>query len=278
MPELPEVETVRRGLQRELPGRRVEEVIVRRRTLRRPLPAKFAQRLAGSCIRAVARRGKYLLLDAPPQTCIIHLGMSGALSLSHMPPHNKHDHIALLLDDARYLTYNDPRRFGLVTLTDAPPAQHPLLAAMGVEPLTRAFGGAQLARLLRGKNAPIKTALMQAHLIAGIGNIYAAESLFAAGIHPARRSGGLSADECARLAKAVKKILRRAIAAGGSSMRDFAAADGAPGYFQTEWAVYGRAGEPCPNRCGGVIAQMRQSGRSTCYCENCQPPPEVSDG
>lgn len=278
MPELPEVETVRRGLQSELPGRRVEKVIVRRRTLRRPLPPGFARQLRGCRIHSVERRGKYLLLAAPPHTCIIHLGMSGALAFSHLPPQGKHDHLALHLDDARYLIYTDPRRFGLITLTDAAPAAHPLLAQIGVEPLTRAFNAARLARLLSGRNTAIKTALMDARCIAGIGNIYAAEALFAAGIHPARRSGGLSAAECTRLAAAIKTTLRRAIAAGGSSMRDFVAADGALGYFQTRWAVYGRAGECCANRCGGTVALLRQGGRSSYYCPNCQPPPEVSDG
>ena len=277
MPELPEVEIVRGGLEQALCGRVIEEVIVRRRRLRRLLPSDFARRLMGRRVQAVTRRGKYLLLAAPPETCIVHLGMTGGFSLSVLPPAEKHAHIAFRLDSGCYLIYTDPRRFGLMTLTQSPPQAHPLLASIGLEPLSRAFSGRSLRRLLQDKKTPVKTALMDSHLLAGVGNIYASESLFAAGIHPCRRAGALTADDCRRLAAAVKKTLRRALAAGGSSMRNFAAADGKRGYFQTRWAVYARAGQPCLNTCGGTILQLRLAGRSTYYCPGCQPPPEAGE-
>lgn len=277
MPELPEVEIVRGGLEQALCGRVIEKVIIRRRRLRQPLPADFSRRLTGRRVQAVTRRGKYLLLATPPETCIVHLGMTGGFSLSPLPPAEKHAHIAFLLDNNRYLIYTDPRRFGLLLLTQSPPLEHPLLSAIGIEPLSRAFGYRALQRLLRNKKTPIKTALMDSRLLAGVGNIYASESLFAAGIHPCRHAAALTESDCRRLAAAVKKILRRALAAGGSSMRNFAAADGKRGYFQTQWAVYARTGQPCLNTCGGTILQLRLGGRSTYYCPGCQPPPEAGE-
>ncbi len=277
MPELPEVETVRRGIAPAIIGKAVDAVVVRRWQLRQPIPADFCARLQGKKITAVERRGKYLLLSIPPETCIIHLGMSGVLSLSALPAHEKHAHVCWELDDGTFLIYTDPRRFGLVTLTQQPPLQHKLLATIGVEPLTRSFSGKKLAQLLANKKTPIKTALMNGQLVAGIGNIYASESLFQAGIHPRTAAGELSDSQCKKLVEKIKQVLRQALRAGGSSMRDFAAADGKPGYFQTQWAVYERSGQTCYNkRCGAEIEQIRQNGRSSYYCPSCQPypPPE----
>lgn len=276
MPELPEVETVRRGLAPALTNRVIREVMIRRRRLREAIPADFSRRVTGKKVQAVERRGKYLLLRLGTETCIIHLGMSGVLSLSALPPHHKHAHVGMLLDDERYLIYTDPRRFGLMTVTARPPAAHRLLAALGPEPLTAAFNHSYFRRRLAGKKMPIKTALMDSHLVAGVGNIYASESLHQAGVHPGTLAGRLSADDCRRLTAAIKTVLRQALRAGGSSMRDFIAADGSPGYFQTRWLVYDRAGQPCLNQCGAQVVQLRQSGRSSYYCPNCQPSPEMT--
>lgn len=271
MPELPEVETVRRGIWAAAGGQVVTRVVVRRATLRRPLPDGFAARLAGGRLTAAGRRGKYLLLTVGTEVCIVHLGMSGAFCVSDAPPAGKHDHVAFALADGRFLVYSDPRRFGLMALAPAEGAlAHPLLVGMGVEPLSRAFGGAALARGVAGRRVAIKTALLEGRVVAGVGNIYASEALFAARVHPLAVAGTLSAADCARVAREVKAVLRRAIAAGGSSMRDFVGADGARGYFQMAWAVYGREGQACVRGCGGRVARVRQGGRSSFFCPRCQ--------
>lgn len=269
MPELPEVETLRRGLATHLCGRTLTDVIVRRRHLREPLPSDIKRRLVGLSVVAVRRRAKYLLLVLPPETLLAHLGMSGGFTLSPLPPLEKHAHLGFELDDGKFLIYTDPRRFGRITLTRDDPKQHPWLKHLGPEPLTAAFCGAMLRATWKNKTMPVKTALMDARQVAGIGNIYAAESLFAAGVHPNTAAGALSAAQTEQLARAVKKVLRRAVRAGGSSMRDFADADGKPGYFQTRWAVYGRAELPCV-RCDSHIRRTVQSGRATYYCPKCQ--------
>jgi len=268
MPELPEVEVTRRGIAPHLVGRRITSVAVREPRLRWPVPAAV-RRLAGLKVRAVTRRGKYLLLDCGDGHLILHLGMSGSLRLvdAGAPP-GRHDHVDIALG-ARLLRLRDPRRFGAVLWTSAPPGEHPLLRHLGVEPLSQAFDARRLHALSRGRRTSIKQLLMDARLVVGVGNIYASESLFLSGISPRRRAGTLTAARCAMLARSVKDVLRAAIRAGGSTLRDFVGGDGASGYFQAQHLVYGRAGEPC-RRCGAPIRRLVQGQRATFYCANCQ--------
>lgn len=274
MPELPEVETLRRGLLPRLTGEVLAGARVRDGRLRWPVPADLDRALAGARIEGLARRGKYLLLHLTradsKRVLIVHLGMSGSLLLvdaATMP--TAHDHLDLLLADGRALRLRDPRRFGCVCLADGDGRAHPLLARLGIEPLSPAFDGAYLHRVSRRRLRPIKLLLMDGHVVAGIGNIYACEALFAAGIDPRLPAERLSRRRCERLAEAVKTTLARAIDAGGSSLRDFVAADGRPGYFQMEHAVYGRAGEAC-RRCGRRLLRIAQQGRGTFFCPGCQ--------
>ena len=268
MPELPEVEVTRRGIAPHLAGRVIRGVAVREPRLRWPVP-EDVHHLAGRTIRAVRRRGKYLLVDCGDGHLILHLGMSGSLRvLAPGTPAQKHDHFDLLLDD-RILRLRDPRRFGAVLWTRAALESHPLLAHLGVEPLSRALDPARLHRLTRGHRTPIKQFLMDGRRIVGVGNIYANESLFRAGIDPRTSAGRLSLERCARLAAAIKLTLRAAIRAGGSTLRDFVGADGTAGYFQSRYWVYERAGQKC-RRCGSAIRRIPQAGRSTYYCPTCQ--------
>ena len=268
MPELPEVEVTRRGLQPQLAGRVISGVAVREPRLRWPVP-KDVHALAGRTVRAIHRRGKYLLVDCGVGHLILHLGMSGSLRvLPPGTPAEKHDHFDLLLGD-RILRLRDPRRFGAVLWTTADIATHPLLVHLGVEPLSRALHPARLHQLTRGHRMSIKQFLMDGRRIVGVGNIYANESLFRAGIHPRKPAGKLSLERCTRLAKAIKDTLRAAIRAGGSTLRDFVGADGAAGYFQQRYWVYDRAGQPC-RRCGATIRKIQQGQRSTFYCPTCQ--------
>ena len=268
MPELPEVEVTLRGIAPRLTGRLITGVTVREPRLRWRVQ-EAVERLAGRKIRALRRRGKYLLFDCGDGHLILHLGMSGSLRLlEQATPPQKHDHFELRCGD-RVLRLRDPRRFSAVLWTDRPPESHPLLRRLGVEPLTRAFDAKRLHALTRGLRAPIKQTLMNSARIAGVGNIYASESLFLAGIHPATRAGRLSLGRCFRLAAAIKKTLRDAIRAGGSSLRDFVGSDGKPGYFQQRYWVYNRTGEPC-RRCGTPIRRVIQGGRATFYCPACQ--------
>jgi len=256
MPELPEVEVCRRGLQPELTGERILGAIVRSPRLRLPLPATLGDTLAGQQVVAVRRRGKYLLLDCrggvEDGCLIIHLGMSGNLRfVANDKTPGKHDHVDILFA-RQTLRLADPRRFGVVLWQAVGKAPHPLLAALG-----------------RRRAGPIKPVLMDSHLVVGIGNIYAAESLFRAGISPLGAANRISREPYGRLVAAIRQTLTEAIAAGGSSIRDYVHSDGGAGCFQVECAVYGRAGEPC-RRCAGVIHQVRQGGRSTFYCPSCQ--------
>jgi formamidopyrimidine-DNA glycosylase len=269
MPELPEVETVRRGLAPHLEQRRLLGARVRERRLRWPVPADLDEHLRGQRIHALARRGKYLLLRLDDGGLICHLGMSGSLRLiAGDTPHGTHDHVDLLLEDGLSLRFRDPRRFGAL-LWSEDPDRHPLLAHLGVEPLSPAFDGACLHALCRHRTTAIKSLLMDASRVAGIGNIYANEALFHAGIDPRLAAGRLSRPRCARLAEAVRDTLSRAIAAGGSTLRDFVDGQGNPGYFQQTYFVYGRTGEPC-RLCGTAIRQARQAGRSSFLCPRCQ--------
>ena len=268
MPELPEVEVTLRGIAPRLTGRLITGVDVREPRLRWRVQRSVA-RLVGRKISALRRRGKYLLLDCGDGHLILHLGMSGSLRLLQpaTPPQN-HDHFDLECGDL-VLRLRDPRRFGAVLWTDQSPESHPLLRHLGVEPLTRSFNGKRLHALTRGLRASIKQTLMDGRRIVGIGNIYASESLFLASIHPATRAGRLSLERCMRLAAAIKKTLRDAIRAGGSSLRDFVGSDGKPGYFQQRYWVYDRAGEPC-RRCGTPIRRLMQGQRASFYCPSCQ--------
>ena len=268
MPELPEVEVTRRGLAPQLAGRIISGVAVRERRLRWPIPAEVA-RLSGMTVRSVERRGKYLIVDCGGGHLILHLGMSGSLRvLPPGTPPGKHDHFDLALGD-RILRLRDPRRFGAVLWTAGGIDAHPLLAHLGVEPLSRALDAARLHALTRAHRLPIKLFLMDARRIVGVGNIYASESLFRAGIDPRMPAKRVSLERCARLSRAIKQTLRAAIRAGGSTLRDFVGADGAAGYFQQRYWVYDRAGERC-RRCGTAIRRILQGQRSTYFCPRCQ--------
>ncbi len=277
MPELPEVETVRRGLEGELPGRLIVAVTVGDQRLRLPWPEGLAARLIGCRFGAIRRRAKYLLLElttpsARRAALLWHLGMSGCIRLLDDPSAPlSHRHLLLTLDDGRALAYTDPRRFGLVDLIAHPPwSAHRLLCGLGPEPLGRAFDGDYLARAVCHRRSTIKSLLLNGHIVAGIGNIYACEALFDAGIAPFRRANRLDGRDCARLVAAIRSVLRRAIKAGGSTIRDFAGSDGRPGYFAHQFRCYGREGEPCA-RCQTAITRVVQQGRSSFYCPVCQP-------
>ena len=268
MPELPEVEVTRLGIAPYLTGRRISAAVARERRLRWPVPMSF-EALAGRVVRAVRRRGKYLLLECDQGHLILHLGMSGSLRLlARDTPPGKHDHVDLVFAD-RVLRLRDPRRFGAVLWTEAPLEKHPLLEHLGIEPLSRAFDGPHLYALTRGRRTAIKQLIMDARTIVGVGNIYASESLFVAGIAPRTPAGRLSRLRCARLAAAIKQTLRKAIRAGGASLRDFVRSDGAPGHFQLRAWVYDRAGQPC-RRCGTRVRRIVQGQRATFYCRRCQ--------
>ncbi len=269
MPELPEVETTRRGIAAHLEGRRVRQVIVRRRDLRWPIPPVIGRKLPGQRIERVSRRAKYLLLDTTAGSALLHLGMSGSLRvLAPATPAGKHDHYDLVLEGGHALRFNDPRRFGCL-LWQAPGQIHPLLAGLGPEPLSADFDGDYLWYLSRGRRAAVKAFLMDQSVVVGVGNIYASEALFASGIHPARAAGRVSRERYRRLAAAVQEILAHAIERGGTTLRDFLRPDGAPGYFEQELRVYGRAGQAC-RRCGGPVHSRVLGQRNTFFCPHCQ--------
>jgi formamidopyrimidine-DNA glycosylase len=268
MPELPEVEVTRRGLAPRISGRTISGVVVREPRMRWPVP-RGLQRLAGRKVLGVTRRGKYLLVDCGVGHLILHLGMSGSLRvLPAGTPALKHDHFDLLFGD-RLLRLRDPRRFGAVLWTDARPETHPLLAHLGVEPLSQAFDEAALHAMTRGARVNVKQFLMDGRRVVGVGNIYASESLFRAGVSPRRRAGKLTRAESAALVREIKLTLREAIRAGGSSLRDFVGSDGAAGYFQQRYWVYDRGGQPC-RRCGAQVKRIVQGQRATYYCPRCQ--------
>ncbi|MBA1139599.1 bifunctional DNA-formamidopyrimidine glycosylase/DNA-(apurinic or apyrimidinic site) lyase [Mesorhizobium neociceri] len=295
MPELPEVETVRRGLQPVLEGARIVRVEARRPDLRFPFPTKFAQRLTGKTITALGRRAKYLTmhLDGGP-VLICHLGMSGSFRIETVDDSEtpgafhhecskdaKHDHVVFhVVSPAGVqsrVVFNDPRRFGFMLFAEGLADAHPMLAGLGVEPTGNALDGSLLASLLKGRRSPLKAALLDQKLIAGLGNIYVSEALWRAGLSPLREAGTIAGtgkkakEQSERLAEAIRSVIADAIAAGGSSLRDYVHTDGSLGYFQHSFAVYDREGEPCPTpRCRGHIERVVQSGRSTFYCRTCQ--------
>lgn len=269
MPELPEVETTRRGLAPHVEGRRVTAVTLRRPDLRWPIPGEVRERLSGRRIDRVRRRAKYLLLDSEAGSALLHLGMSGSLRvLPADTPVRAHDHVDLSLDSGQVLRFNDPRRFGCL-LWQAPGETHPLLQGLGPEPLSDAFDGAYLFARSRGRRAPVKAFLMDQAVVVGVGNIYAAEALFRAGISPWREAGRISRARYEALAQAIRDILGYAIERGGTTLRDFLSPDGAPGYFEQELSVYGRAGAPCP-RCGRTLKHDVLGQRATVWCPRCQ--------
>ncbi|CAN5217637.1 bifunctional DNA-formamidopyrimidine glycosylase/DNA-(apurinic or apyrimidinic site) lyase [soil metagenome] len=269
MPELPEVETTRRGLAPHLEGRRITAVTLRRPDLRWPIPAEVARILPGQAITGIRRRAKYLLIDTAPGSALLHLGMSGSLRvLPANTPVLAHDHVDIGLDSGRVLRFNDPRRFGCLLWQPAG-AVHPLLAGLGPEPLSDHFDGGYLHALSRGRRASIKTFLMDQAVVVGVGNIYAAESLFRAGIAPGRAAGRVSGARYDGLARAVREILAHAIRRGGTTLRDFISPDGLPGYFEQELFVYGREGDPC-RVCGQPLRSRRLGNRATAWCRTCQ--------
>ncbi|QJR13636.1 bifunctional DNA-formamidopyrimidine glycosylase/DNA-(apurinic or apyrimidinic site) lyase [Usitatibacter palustris] len=270
MPELPEVETTRRGLLPHVVGRTIREVIVRNPRLRWPVPRDLAARLRDVEILAIRRKGKYLLFDCAQGHLLVHLGMSGRLTLvpADRPPQT-HDHIDLRFEGNQALRLTDPRRFGAMLWLKSPAERHALLAGLGLEPLEPEFTGAALAQRARGRQVAVKQFLMNGRIVTGVGNIYASEALFHAGIHPTRAAGRISGERWDRLATSVRETLNRALRAGGTTLRDYASADGQAGGFQFEVAVYDRAGEPCRS-CGTLIKTMRQGARATYYCPACQ--------
>jgi len=273
MPELPEVEVTRRSIAPELVGRRVSGGAIRAQKLRYPLCQELPQYLKGKTLLGVGRRGKYLLLDFGRGAVLVHLGMSGSLRLlprGAIP--QKHDHVDLEFGD-RLLRLRDPRRFGAVLwfAALAEMAKHPLLTTLGIEPLEADFTPGWLFAATRGRQAPIKQLLMDSHMVVGIGNIYASESLYRAGIDPRTPAGRIGLKRYARLVPAIRAVLEAAIAAGGSSLRDFIHSDGSSGYFQQQYYVYGRAGEPC-RVCGKTVHSLRQGQRASFFCPHCQRP------
>lgn len=270
MPELPEVETTRRGVEPHVAGRTITGVIVRDGRLRWPVAADLPERLRGRVVRTVDRRAKYLLFRADPDTLILHLGMSGSLRVveAETPP-EAHAHVDVLLDSGQALRYVDPRRFGSLHLASEDGSAHPLLARLGPEPLGDTFTGTWLYARSRGRRQAVKAFIMDAATVVGVGNIYAAEALFSAGIHPARAAGRVGAARYDRLAAAIRSVLGDAIKAGGTTLRDFVGSGGNPGYFRQSLAVYGRVGAPCP-ACGTMLRLMQVGQRSTCYCPACQ--------
>lgn len=271
MPELPEVETVRRGLDPHWRGRRIERLLVRETRLRWPVPADLARHVDRRRVESIGRRGKYLIvtLDSGDRL-ILHLGMSGRIFvLDAKHPLVKHDHVDFVLDSGSVVRFHDPRRFGALLLWRAGEPGHPLLDGMGPEPFTDAFDGEYLYQRSRGRSAAVKSFVMDGSIVVGAGNIYAAESLFRSGIRPTRAAGKLTRAECARLVETIRTVLSEAIELGGTTLRDFAGADGGSGYFQQSLFVYGREGEPCL-RCGTPIKCIVIGTRQSCYCPRCQ--------
>ena len=269
MPELPEVETTRRGIAPHLEGQRVSRVVVRERRLRWPIPEDLDVRLSGQRIVLVERRAKYLLINAEVGTLISHLGMSGNLRLVEVGlPAAKHEHVDIELESGMALRYTDPRRFGAM-LWSQDPHNHELLIRLGPEPLTDLFDGERLFQLSRGKSMAVKPFIMDNAVVVGVGNIYATEALFAAGIDPRRAAGGISRGLYLKLAIEIKRVLAAAIERGGTTLRDFIGGDGLPGYFQQELFVYGRGGENC-KVCGTGLREIKLGQRASVYCPRCQ--------
>lgn len=270
MPELPEVETTRRGISPHLVGRHIVDTIVREPRLRWPVPVAALTSVHGARVVAVDRRAKYLLLRSTAGTVMVHLGMSGSLRMVPSDhPAFVHDHVDIALDSGQSLRLRDPRRFGSLHWLPPGPDDHPLLASLGPEPWDPGFDGTRLHAHARGRRRSVKAFIMDSHVVVGVGNIYANEALFLAGIHPTRPAGRISRLRYDRLADAIRTILERAIEVGGTTLRDFTDSDGEPGYFRIELNVYGRTGEIC-HACDTPLRHVRQDQRSTWYCPRCQ--------
>lgn len=270
MPELPEVETTRRGIAPALAGGIIRKLIVRDRRLRWPVPADLEQRLRGVAVQQLSRRAKYLLLETERGTALMHLGMSGSLRIvkaTEAPEH--HDHFDLVTQSGDIVRFNDPRRFGALLWAGSTPLQHPLLASLGPEPLEPGFSGHHLYASARGRRGAIKQHIMNSQVVAGVGNIYANEALYRAGIHPARSAGRISLARMDRLATAIRSVLEDAIRVGGTTLRDYRGGDGKPGYFRQQLNVYEREGAPC-HGCETPIKRRVQGQRATYYCGHCQ--------
>lgn len=270
MPELPEVETTRAGVEPHIKGRLITDVIVRNASLRQPVPEDLGARLCGQRIRSVARRAKYLLMEVGEGILLVHLGMSGSLRMvvADTPPES-HDHVDIAVEGGMVMRYRDPRRFGLVLWLKPPADVHPLLAHLGPEPLSADFTAAHLHGLSRRRKAAVKNFLMDGRVVVGVGNIYANEALYMAGIRPTRPAGQVSLARYQQLVEAVQTVLREAIAQGGTTLRDFVGSEGKPGYFSQQLQVYGRAGDACPG-CGQALKELRLGQRSTVFCASCQ--------
>lgn len=270
MPELPEVETTRRGIAPHLEQRRIEAVVVRQPRLRWPVPDQLAEELPGQRIQAIHRRAKYLLLEVSAGTLLLHLGMSGSLRIiaADEPP-RAHDHFDLVVEQGRALRLTDPRRFGAVLWQPTDAGPHPLLGHLGPEPLAAGFDGDHLYRCSRGRRVAVKHLIMDNRVVVGVGNIYANEALFRSGIRPDRASGRISLARYQRLAEAIRQVLAEAIHQGGTTLRDFVGGEGRPGYFQQSLQVYGRAGQPCPT-CRRPLREQRMAQRTTVFCAHCQ--------
>jgi formamidopyrimidine-DNA glycosylase len=282
MPELPEVETVRRGLAPVMEGTVIAQADVNRPDLRWPFPENMAERLTGQRVERLRRRSKYILADlSSGETLLIHLGMSGRMLISgdplgqfthDHPAAQKHDHVVFHMENGARITFNDPRRFGAMDLLETANAEHhKLLSALGPEPLSNDFHESILIEALKDRNTPVKSALLDQRIVAGLGNIYVCEVLFRAGISPKRKAGQIATARVGAMVPIIRTVLEEAIEAGGSSLKDFRQADGELGYFQHSFDVYGREGEPCRSEgCSGTITRVVQSGRSSFYCPTCQ--------
>jgi formamidopyrimidine-DNA glycosylase len=270
LPELPEVETTRRGIAPHVEGKRVKEVLVRDSRLRWPVTPTLAAELRGQTIDTIERRAKYLLLHTKAGTLLAHLGMSGSFRIVEpAEPVRKHDHVDIVLANNRILRFHDPRRFGCMLWVKDDLHEHPLLAGLGPEPLSKELTGEYLFARSRKRSAPVKSFIMDQRIVVGVGNIYANEALFGAGISPRRKSGAVTRAQFAALVAEIKAVLKRSIKSGGTTLRDFVGSDGAPGYFIQELQVYGRGGEPCA-RCRSKLTEFRQGQRTTVYCPKCQ--------
>lgn len=270
MPELPEVETTRRGIAPHLEGQIVNEIIIRQPNLRWPVPQNLNETLTGLKIESIQRRAKYLLLHTQNGTLILHLGMSGSLRiLETFNTADKHDHIDFIFKNSTLLRYNDPRRFGAVLWTTSPVNEHPLLKELGPEPLSADFDGNYLYQHSNSRKVPIKSFIMNSHIVVGVGNIYANEALFMANIHPEKQAGKISLEHYNKLADCIKTVLANAIEQGGTTLRNFVNEAGKPGYFKQQLLVYGRGGMPCIN-CKQTLIEIRISNRTTVFCGFCQ--------
>lgn len=270
MPELPEVETSRRGIDPHICGRSVTKTLVRQAKLRWPVAPQITTDLVGQTILSTDRRGKYLLLHTASACLIIHLGMSGSVRIvDSSQPAGKHDHVDIVFSGDVILRYHDPRRFGCLLWSEHPVGQHALLRDLGPEPLSDEFTAAYLFKRSRARKTPIKSFIMDSHVVVGVGNIYANEALFMAGIRPQTEAGSLSRVRLQRLVACVREVIAHAITVGGTTLRDFVGGDGKPGYFQQSLLVYGRGGEPC-KRCSATLKEIRQTQRSSVYCARCQ--------